>query len=174
MRAARYFWISSALALSACAHVGSAPQIASAPEKSQADHPEARLYDTSIDAKVAVDAALLKAEAEDRLVMIVMGANWCHDSRAFAGWMETPRFEQLIANHYELVYVNIGMPQTKDGHNLDVAERFGVTDIDGTPNVLIISPLGQILNADTAKTWRNTASRSEDAIYDELKSFTAA
>ena len=137
-------------------------------------HPEARLYDASIDAQSTVDAALLKAGADDRLVMIVMGANWCHDSRAFAGWMETPRFQRMIADHYELVYVNIGMPQSKDGHNLEIGERFGVTDIEGTPNVLIISPLGKLLNAETAKTWRNAASRSEDEIYEELLGFTAA
>ncbi|MDN3646497.1 thioredoxin family protein [Pontixanthobacter aestiaquae] len=174
MKAALLVWISGVLALSACSHVGQAPEVTAATEAGKADHPEARLYDASINTKVAVDAALLKAEAEDRLVMIVMGANWCHDSRAFAGWMETPRFQKLIADHYELVYVNIGMPQTGDGHNLEVGERFGVTDIEGTPSVLIISPLGQLLNADTAKAWRNAASRSEDAIYEELNGFTAA
>ncbi len=174
MKALSFCLSASAVFLSACAHVDPAPQTVAAASRDKTDHPEARLYDASLDAKVAVDAALLKAEAENRLVMIVLGANWCHDSRAFAGWMDTPRFEQLIAQHYELVYVNIGMPQTKDGHNLDVAERFGVTDISGTPNVLIVSPLGNLLNADTAKTWRNAASRSEDAIYNELKGFTAA
>ena len=103
--------------------------------------------------------------------MIVMGANWCHDSRAFAGWTETPRFQQLIADHYKLVFVNIGMPQTGDGHNLDIAERFGI-EVEGTPTVIVLSPLGEVVNADTATTWRNAASRSEDDIYNELLGFT--
>ncbi|MXO91779.1 thioredoxin family protein [Pontixanthobacter aquaemixtae] len=136
-------------------------------------HPEARLYDASRDAKSDVDAAILRAEADGRLVLLVLGANWCHDSRAFAGWTQEPRFQQLIAEHYELVFVNVGMPQTGDGHNLDIARRFDI-EVKGTPTVIILSPLGKVLNADTAKTWRNAASHSEDAIFDELLRFTGA
>ena len=95
------------------------------------DYPEARNYDASIDATATVDSALERAKTSNKLVLIAMGANWCHDSRAFAGWMETERFAELIDLHFELVHVNIGMPQTKDGHNLHIAERFGVTDIEG-------------------------------------------
>jgi hypothetical protein len=86
--------------------------------------------------------------------------------------METPRFQQLIADKYELVYVNVGMPQSKDGHNLDIAERLGVS-IEGTPTVLVISPDTGLLNTDTATGWRNAASRSEDAIFNELASYPA-
>lgn len=135
-------------------------------------HPEARLYDASRPAMADVDAALSRASENGKLVIVALGANWCHDSRAFAGWMETPRFQQLVSDFYELVYVNIGMPQTEDGHNLDVARRFGIEEIAGTPTILILSADGELLNADTAATWRNTASRSEDAIYDELVSYT--
>lgn len=145
---------------------------ASAKDKDH-DYPEARNYDASIDATAAVDAAFERAKASNTLVLIAMGANWCHDSRAFAGWMETERFAELINIHFELVHVNIGMPQTEDGHNLHIAERFGVTDIEGTPVVLIITPEGELLNGATAKTWRNTASRKENAIYQELAGFAA-
>ena len=82
--------------------------------------------------------------------------------------METPRFKTLIEERYELVYVNVGMPQTEDGHNLHIAQRFGVEDIEGTPTVMMLSWDGILLNDDTAKTWRNTASRSEDEIFEEL------
>lgn len=160
----------ASIALAGCAHAAPEPEIVAVQE---AKHPEARLYDSSRDAKSDVDAALVKAAAEGRLVMIVLGANWCHDSRAFAGWTETPRFQQLIAEHYELVFVNVGMPQTEDGHNLAIARRYNV-EVEGTPTVIIVSSLGNVLNADTAATWRNAASRSEDAIFDELLSFTSA
>ena len=98
-----------------------------------------------------------------------MGANWCHDSRALAGWLGTPRFASLIEREYELVFVNVGMPQSGDGHNLEVARRFGIDELPGTPNLLVVTPQGTIVNADTATTWRNAASRSEDAIYEELE-----
>lgn len=138
-----------------------------------ADHPEARLYDASADATSLVDAALERSEASDHKVLVVLGANWCHDSRAFAGWTETPRIGALLAEQYETVFVNVGMPQTGDGHNLHIARRFGLEGVEGTPTVLVLAPDGTPLNLATAPTWRNTATRSEDAIYAELAELAA-
>lgn len=135
-----------------------------------ADHPEARSYAVTADPMAQVDSALARAAARDTRVLLVLGANWCHDSRALAGWLETPRFAALVAARYELVYVNVGMPQTGDGHNLDVARRFGLEAMPGTPALLVIRPDGSPVNADNAASWRNAASRSEDAIFTELTS----
>lgn len=132
------------------------------------DYPEARLYDPSIDAGAAVDAALERAKTRGVNVLIAFGANWCHDSRAFAGWTQDKRIGALIKDRYELVFVNVGMPQQDDGHNQDILKRFGIEEQEGTPLVLVVSPDGEVLNADTAQSWRNTASRSEDEIFDEL------
>ncbi|MEP0188965.1 MAG: thioredoxin family protein [Erythrobacter sp.] len=132
------------------------------------DYPEATSYDVSEDASGDVDAALERAGESGKRVLLVMGANWCHDSRALAGWLQTPRFKTLVSEKYELVFVNVGMPQKGDGHNLGIAKRFGLDDLPGTPNVLVLTPEGELLNADTATTWRDAASREEDAIYDEL------
>jgi thiol-disulfide isomerase/thioredoxin len=153
-----------ALALAACAH-SAAP--------STAHHPEARSYDAALDADAAVDAALERAGGRGTRLLLVMGANWCHDSRALAGWLGTPRFAALVDEHFELVFVNVGMPQTDDGHNLHIARRFGIETLPGTPNLLVIAPDGTLLNAGTATSWRNAASREADAIYTELVGFTA-
>ncbi|WP_100260357.1 thioredoxin family protein [Qipengyuania seohaensis] len=151
--------VTALLALSACA---------TASAETALDHPEARSFAVTQDPAAQVDAALASAAANDTHVLIVMGANWCHDSRALAGWLETPRFRELIDAEYELVFVNIGMPQTGDGHNLEIARRFGLDELPGTPNVLVIDGSGRLINAETATGWRNAASRSEDEIYDEL------
>jgi thiol-disulfide isomerase/thioredoxin len=156
------------LALGACA-VGPAPKTAAAPA-----HPEARVYEVKPDAGGDVDAALARASANGKRVLLVMGANWCHDSRALAGWLETPRFTALVAEHYELVFVNVGMPQSGDGHNLDIARRFGLNEFPGTPAVLVLTADGTLVNPDTAASWRNAASRSEDAIIAELTALAEA
>ncbi len=132
------------------------------------DYPEARSFAVSDNAMADVDAALASAAVSDKRVLLVMGANWCHDSRALAGWLETERFATLIDSKYELVFVNVGMPQSGDGHNLAIAQRFGLEELPGTPNLLVLTADGELVNADTATTWRNSASREEDAIYDEL------
>ena len=133
------------------------------------DYPEAASYDVSEDAMVDVDAALARASESGKRVMLVMGANWCHDNLALAGWLATERFQALVDEHYELVFINVGMPQRGDGHNLHVARRFGVDDLPGTPNVLVLTPEGELVNGETATTWRDAASRPEDAIFLELE-----
>jgi hypothetical protein len=158
----------AALSLGACATTAP-PKAAAAPA-----HPEARVYEVRPDAGGDVDAALARAGANGKRVLLVMGANWCHDSRAMAGWLETPRFAALVAAHYELVFVNVGMPQSGDGHNLDIARRFGLAEFPGTPAVLVLTAEGQLVNRDTAASWRNAASRSEDAIYAELVALAEA
>ena len=146
------------LALTACATTGDAARA----------HPEARAYSVTADATADVDAALARASANGKRVLVVLGANWCHDSRALAGWLETPRFAALTAERYEVVFVDVGVPQTGEGRNLDIAQRFGLADVPGTPAVLVLTADGRAANLDSAASWRNAASRSEDAIYTEL------
>ena len=151
--------VSAALALTACA---SGPAPATAPK------PEAHSYHASDNASADVDAALSRARQSGKRVLLVMGANWCSDSRALAGWLATDRFAELIESKYELVFVNIGMPRSGDGHNLGIARRFGVQELPGLPNVLVLTNDGVLVNPTTATSWRNAESRTGDAIYDEL------
>ncbi|MGB7408791.1 MAG: thioredoxin family protein [Pontixanthobacter sp.] len=139
-------------------------------DRADPDHPEARAYDAAIDVDAALADAFARARGNGTRVVVAMGANWCHDSRAFAGWMEMPRFQQLLTAQFELVYINVGMPQTDDGHNLHIAERHGIT-VEGTPTILILDADGTLLNTDSAGRWRNAASREENAIYEELSSY---
>ena len=133
------------------------------------EHPEARSYIVSETPDVDVDDALEHAAENGKRVLLVMGANWCHDSRALAGWLGTDRCKALSEREYELVYVNVGRPQSGDGHNLSIAKRFGVEHLPGTPNLLVVTSEGELVNPDTATSWRNAASREEDAIYSELE-----
>ena len=146
-----------ALALAGCA---TTPNVA--------PHPEAAAYAVTPDAMADVDAALARAAASGKRVLLVMGANWCHDSRALAGWLETPRFAALVSARYEVVYVDVGVPQTGEGRNLEIARRFGLAEIPGTPALLVLTANGRAVNLDTAASWRNAESRSEDVIFAEL------
>jgi len=147
-----------ALALAGCVAPGAA---APAP-------PEARAFSATADARADVDAALARAAASGKRVLLVLGANWCHDSRALAGWLETPRLAALVAAHYELVFVDVGQPQTGAGRNLDIAQRFGLAEMAGTPALIVLTPDGAPVNRDTAASWRDAASRSEAAIHAAL------
>ena len=133
------------------------------------EHPEARPFDPkpSLVAQDAVDEALADAALSDKNAIIVMGADWCHDSRALAGWFQTPRFKTMLEENYVVRYIDVGQ---KD-RNIDVAQRFGLTEIVGTPTIFVTNTKGDVLNLDTAPTWRNAASRSEDEIFDYFVEF---
>jgi hypothetical protein len=149
----------AALALTACMSV---------PEPAIGSKPEARFSQVSRDASADVDAALVRAGQSGKRVLLVMGANWCHDSRALAGWLATDRFAELIERKYELVFVDIGRPRRGDRPNLAIARRFGVMELPGSPNVLVLLNNGVLVNSTAATGWRNSASRTGDDIYDEL------
>ena len=151
--------VSAALAVTACASV---------PAPATTPGPEARSYHMSDDASADVDAALARARQSGKRVLLVMGANWCSDSRALAGWLATARFVELINRKYELVYVDIGMPRAGGRAHLGIARRFGVPELPGSPNVLVLMTDGVLVNPTTVTRWRNAGSRTGDAIYDEL------
>lgn len=150
----------------AIACVSDTPLASDAPLTSvaAADHPEARPFDPepSLVAQDAVDVALADAALTGRHAIIVMGANWCHDSRALAGWFQSPRFVTLLEENFIVRYIDVG---EKD-RNIDVAQRFGLDDIVGTPTIIVTDTDGKVLNLETAPTWRNAASRTEDSIFE--------
>ena len=132
------------------------------------DHPEARAFGQSADAAADVDAALVRAALSDKRVLLVLGANWCHDSRGLAGWFAQPRFAAMLAPKYEIVYVDVGQRD----RNLDIARRFGIGTVKGTPTVLILSSSGALLNRKSAPKWRNVASRERDEIFAYFDQFS--
>lgn len=124
-------------------------------------------YDATRDAQADLDMAQELAATDRLKTLVIMGANWCHDSRALAGHFQTDRFRDLLDQHYSVVYIDVG----RKNRNLDIARSFGLDGIVGTPTVIIQDEEGAVLNLDTAVSWRNSASRSADAIYEELERF---
>lgn len=138
------------------------------PALAKTSEAEPRPYHAERNASHDVDAALLKARAQGRRTLIVMGANWCHDSRSLAARFEQPRFQGLILNHFEVVYVDAGLNKERNTH---IAQRYGIHEIVGTPTLMIISEGGHILNKNTAPTWRNAHDRGDDEIYSYLETY---
>jgi hypothetical protein len=143
---------------------GCAATAKSAP--AEADEP--RPFDEARDAMADIDAALAAAKARGTRVLLVLGGNWCHDSRGLASKFEDPTLAALIAARYELVWIDVG----RRDKNLDVAKRFGVGDLLGTPTILILSGDGALLNASSAHDWRDAASRSLEETYEYFQDFS--
>ncbi len=137
-------------------------------------HPEANPYAEDANAMMVVDAALRRASEKGKRVILVMGANWCHDSRGLAGLLETDRFTAMLDDNFEVVYVHAGQPRENEAANLDVARRFGIDTLIGTPNVFILTAAGERLNAEEdVLGWRDAASRDPDDVYEYFAGYAA-
>jgi hypothetical protein len=138
-------------------------------------NPEILAFDPDRDPQADVDRALADAQKSGKTVLVILGANWCHDSVGLAGWLDTPRFMDMMRDRYAIVYVDVGTPQIGQGRNLDIAGRFGIKKVKNTPLVMAISADGKLLNSKKdAISWRNAASRSEEDIYRYFATFKPA
>jgi len=133
------------------------------------DHGEVLPFSKRRNDSKKVDAAIIEAARSGKKALIVMGANWCHDSRSLATHLETPRFKDMVRASYVLEYVDVG----QKNKNQDIAKRFGLDGTPGTPTVLIIDGTGKLLNPTEAPTWRNAASRSEDEVFEYFEGYAA-
>ena len=114
--------------------------------------PDGRLYGSSSDSLADVRQALGRAEDRGRLALVVLGANWCHDSRALAARLQRSPLAELIEQHYELVFVDVGFYE----HGRSVVQEFGVAHYYATPTVLIIDPpSGALINDADRHIWTN-------------------
>ncbi|MCF6275356.1 MAG: thioredoxin family protein [Robiginitomaculum sp.] len=158
--------VAATLLLSGCAHAQdnhSTKQMAAKPHAQV--HAEYKPYNADAHSMVDIDKAFARAKMRGTKVMVVMGANWCHDSRGLAARFDRPEFQTLIAQNYELVYVSTGAAPGQKDQNRDVSNRFGVDAIVGTPTVFIAEPDGTVLNADSAGYWRRADGIPVDMSY---------
>ena len=113
-------------------------------------------FEENADASVAIDAALLSARGAGKHVLAVLGGNWCHDSRAFARYLDDPAVKRITDAHFVVVFVDVG----RRDRNLDVAQRFKAPELTGTPTILILDADGRLLNAEATSEWTQADSRS--------------
>ncbi len=114
--------------------------------------PDGRLFDSSTDALADVREALARADDSDRRALVVLGGNWCHDSRALAARLNRAPLAEVIQANYELVFVDVGYLDK----GRDVVQQFDVAHFYATPTVLIIDPsTGQMINDEDRHIWSN-------------------
>ena len=144
--------------------------------------PDARPFDPDADADAAVDAALARAKAQDKLLLVKMGGNWCPDCRVLSGMMAVDGIDALLDARFEVVKVDVGRPVADEAggsfagyeKNRQVAERFGQGDFEGVPTLLIVTPEGEVLNADQPSIFRNARDRDPQDLADYLYRYASA
>lgn len=131
-------------------------------------------YPERADDAARLDAALAAARAEGKLAVIVFGADWCHDSQALAALLTSDAFKAEFGTRFAVTFIDVGVPQDGRGRNLDLAGRFGVAKMPGTPTMVVVSPRGKRLNGrKDAYSWRNAASRDRAEVLGWFRKIAA-
>lgn len=126
--------------------------LAVSPATAAETDPDGRLFESSANPLDDVRQALGRAVDGDRLALIVLGGNWCHDSRALAARMNRSPLAEVIEQHYEPVFVDAGFLDK----GRDVLQQFGVEQYYATPTVLIVDPsTGRLINDQDRHVWAN-------------------
>jgi len=122
-------------------------------------------YNETANATHDVNAALARAKAAHKLLLIDMGGNWCGDCRVLAGTMELPDLAPFVARHYEVVLVDVG----RFTKNMDIAKRFGASAPRGVPAVLVIDPrTGKLIDNGRTENLADARSMTPQVLADWL------
>ena len=126
------------------------------------------LYLPSDDAMADLAEALEAARNSNRLLLVMMGANWCHDSRALASRVYELPLSTTINEHFETLFVDVGFLE----NGKDVISSLGSPVYYATPTVLIVDPLsGRVINASNRHQWANAASISMEESLEYFREF---
>jgi len=129
------------------------------------------LYLPSDDAMADVSNALDAAGKSNKLALVVIGANWCHDSRALASRLYQEPLSTLIDEHYEIVFVDVGFLDK----GKDLISSLGPPVYYATPTVLILDPLsGRMINAENRHQWGDAYSISMEESIEYFQLMAAA
>jgi hypothetical protein len=124
------------------------------------------LYLPSENALADLAAVIDTAKETGKLVLVVMGSNWCHDSRGLAARLYEEPLRSLVREYYETIFVDVGYLDK----GKDVINSLGVSVYYATPTVLIIDPLsGQLVNAHNRHLWADAYSISMDDSVDYFR-----
>ncbi|MDM7859026.1 hypothetical protein QTP81_00225 [Alteromonas sp. ASW11-36] len=107
-----------------------------------------------------------RAIANDKLLLLVLGAHWCHDSRGLASSMSTPEVNEVVQTRFETLFIDVAY--YRDVRWL--TEQYRYPGYFATPSVMVIDPkTNQLLNMQTMPMW-NTA---HDVAVEDVEAYFA-
>jgi len=96
-------------------------------------------YPPPASATADLQRARERAKRSAKLLMVVFGGNWCADCRALHDRLHESPVREYVAEHFEIVNVNIGEMNA----NLAIAKDLGVSLKKGVPAAAFFAPDGK-------------------------------
>lgn len=109
---------------------------------------EAKLYNPSADAKKDIEAAIKKAKAEHKFVLIQGGGNWCRWCIEFARFAKAdPKIDSVIRSSFVWYHLNY----SKENENKAMFSRLGWPQRFGYPVFIILNEKGERLHTQNSE-----------------------
>lgn len=103
------------------------------------------IYDTKADGAAQIAAALQRAKAEHKHVLLVFGANWCIWCHRLHDTMEkNDRVSGAVRKNYEVVLVDVNT-RRGEKRNAAVDEKYGFPTKNGLPVLMVLDAAGKPL-----------------------------
>lgn len=101
-----------------------------------------------------IDQATALAAKNNKKLMLVLGAQWCKDSRYLAAHFSSSEMQQVLSEQYETVFIDVGF--FEDYHA--IVKSYDYPSYFGTPTVMIIEPEKQaLMNRTSIMKWLDAA-----------------
>ena len=113
------------------------------------------VYTPSSDPVKQASTALNDAKEQNKYALIVLGAQWCHDSVGLAQRFSRHDMQEILETRYVTQFIDIGYLQDRR----DVTNLLGYPNYFATPTVLVVDPeTNTIVNMDTITVWQSADS----------------
>lgn len=107
-------------------------------------------YTPEDNAVEALFDARQQAIENNKRLLVVLGAQWCHDSRGLAAQFSSEKMQEIIQNDYEVKFIDVGLLEDRRA----ITTQFNYPTYYATPTVMVIDPqTNTLLNADSMDKW---------------------
>jgi thiol-disulfide isomerase/thioredoxin len=120
-------------------------------------------YNEAADAGAEVTAAIARAQADHKFVLLDFGGNWCPDCRITAAALELPEVKPWLDKNFAVVKIDIG----RLNKNLDIGDRYNV-HVKAVPTIIILDRQGRMINAGNPAALKDARTMSAQAIVDTI------
>lgn len=109
---------------------------------------EKKLYNPQADAAADIDAAVKKAAAENKLVILQGGGNWCSWCIEFARFCKAdPQIDSLLNSSFVWYHLNY----SKENINKPIFAKYGYPQRFGFPVFIILNAKGERIHTQSSE-----------------------
>ncbi len=113
--------------------------------------------------------ALSQAKAENKYALIVLGAQWCHDSVGLAERFSSEQMQSILSDNFVTQFIDVGY--LEDRRN--ITTLVGYPHYFATPTVFVVNPTSnELLNIESLKVWQSADSVELQEYVERFSSFT--